>query len=165
MDASVLAAMAAHVNQEERASRIYRQLSAWCEWQSWVGSAALFRREAVEEQGHAQQWQDYVLDRGGMVSLASQEALTPGGPQDALLAPYQAALNAEQMILSMIEGLSSQAAEAGDWDAVRFMSAYTEAGVKQIRELTVWVAWLKRAGTDMAALQAFDRDIGERVTG
>ena len=55
MDAKLLAAMAAHVDVEERASRVYRQLSAWCEWQSWVGSAALFRRESAEEAGHVQE--------------------------------------------------------------------------------------------------------------
>lgn len=158
MDAKLLAAMAAHVDVEERASRIYRQLSSWCEWQSWVGSAALFRREAAEEAGHVQEWQDYVLDRGGMVTVGPQSPITPGLPQDPLLTCYEAALRSEESVLGAVNAIATMAEECGDWDAVRFCQHYAEIGVNQIRDLAVWVVSLKRAGVDMAALQAFDRE-------
>ena len=159
MDAKLLAAMAAHVDVEERASRVYRQLSAWCEWQSWVGSAALFRRESAEEAGHVQEWQDYVLDRGGMAMVGPQSPIAPGLPQDPLLTCYEAALRSEESVLGAVNATATMAEECGDRDAVRFCQHYAEIGVKQIRDLTTLVVTLRRAGADMAAMQAFDREL------
>jgi ferritin len=161
MDATLLTAMAAHIASEEKASRVYRSLSAWCEWQSWPGCAAFFRRESCEEYGHTQEWQDYVLDRNGMVAIEAQNALESGNEATTLLTVFSNAFVLENIVLSQINELSTQAATANDWDAVRFMHKYTEAGVKQIRDLTVYVATLKRAAADMAALQAFDREMAE----
>lgn len=160
MDAKLLAAMAAYVNIEERASRVYRQLSAWCEWQSWVGSAAFFRKEAAEEQQHTQEWQDYVLDRGGEVSMGQQDPISSGSAGEPLVECYAAALASEEAVLTFVQSLATQAAAAGEWDAVRFCQHYTEAGVKQIRDLSVYVARLKRLAGDADGIDRFDCEMG-----
>lgn len=160
MDAALLAAMAKHRDLEEMAARIYQQLSAWCEWQGWVGSAAYFCKEAKEEQQHAQEWQDYILDRGGVVSLGAQAAFTGQSASDSLLSKFESALSAEDTLLEAINVLCQQA--ESDQDAERFMQAYTKAGVEQIRDLTVYCQRLKRAGVDQCALQLFDEWIGNK---
>ena len=158
MDGTILGKMAAHIAAEENASRIYRQFSAWCEQENWVGSAAFFRREAAEERQHAQEWQDYVLDRGGVVTIEPAVAALQCA---SLLSAFWDALNLEQQVLVQIEQLQSEAASANEWDANHWMAKYAEAGRKQIRELTVMVARLKRLAGDPAGLDAFDQELLE----
>jgi ferritin len=160
---SVISAMAAHVNIEEQASRMYRQLSAWCERESWVGCAEFFRKEASEEYGHAQAFQDYVLDRRGMVMLGTQYAMTdadlPGGWQN-LVECFRSSLAVEEEVLANVNAMAGRAIEVGDLDAVRFLQKYSEIGVSSIRDLDVWIDTLTRASGDIAAMQAFDCRMG-----
>lgn len=159
----VVADMAAHVNEEERVSRLYRQLAAWCERESWVGCAAFFRKEAAEEYEHAQAFQDYVLDRRGTVLLGTQFALTeadlPGGWSD-LVEAFRASLAAEVAVLANVNRMTAAAIAQGDADVLRFLHKYSEIGVNSIRDLDVWIETLTRAAGDIAAMQAFDCRMG-----
>lgn len=156
---SVISALAAHVAIEERASRLYRQLSAWCEKMSWVGCAEFFRKEAAEEYGHAQAFQDYVLDRRGMVVLGTQYAMTeadlPGGWQN-LIECFRSSLAVEEEVLANVNAMAGRAMSANDVDAWRFLEKYAEIGVRSIRDLDVWIDQLTRAAGDIAALLNFD---------
>lgn len=156
---SVLEMLTGHVFVEEKASRIYRHLANWAERASWVGIAKFFRKEAAEELEHSNKFQDYVLIRGGAVPMDSLPSV-PEIPKSPLEA-FDIVRRAEIDVLNKILAISAAAKDANDWDTVRFLHEFTEAGTKQIDFLRVCIDQLARAENNAAALLFFDHEIGE----
>jgi ferritin len=158
---SAVSALAAHVNIEHRAARLYQQLVVWCERNSWPGSAEHFRRHAIEEYGHSQEYIDYVVSRdGGDVLLGTQFALTAGDLPGNLLDAFTMQLEMDREILASLNEIARMARTDSDEDAIRFVHTHTKGNVEGIAGDVVRVDWLRRAGNDAAALQTFDRGMG-----
>lgn len=159
MDSQLLTALTAHVPEEMKAAMSYQALSAWCGTNIWPGSQAYFAKEAKEEYEHAWKFQEYVVRCGGAVLLPALPAFSTDG-QTPLVSCYESALKLEVAVLAQIDALNAMANRVNDTDAQRFLSEFAQVGREQIRELTIAVAELKRAGSDMGALQAWDRERG-----
>lgn len=156
-DNSVLSQIANHSSLEEFASRSYRDLANWCDLNDWVGAASFFRKESKEELDHCLAFEEYACDRGETVKMKAQEAIQQ---PDSLLASFSSALFLEKSVLGALQVINTTAVLQHDGDVVRFLQKYLEIGVKSIKELTVIVTWLTRAGNDVAALQSIDRSLG-----
>ena len=72
--AVVLEALNQQINAELGASYEYLAMSAWCTSQNLLGTAKWLRLQSQEEYGHAMKLFDFVLDRGGKVSLKAMAA-------------------------------------------------------------------------------------------
>lgn len=155
---SILKKVADHATSEEGASRAYRALANWCDINNWIGSASWFRAEAKDELAHCMAFEEYAIDRGQISVVGPQKTLATM-ENARLVDAFTAALELEKKVMAELQTLSSNAHNEGDYDVVRFLQEYLAIGVKSIKDLEVHVSWLDRAGTDQAALQAFDREI------
>ena len=70
----VFEALNQQINAELGASYEYLAMSAWCTSQNLLGTAKWLRLQSQEEYGHAMKLFDFVLDRGGEVSLKAMAA-------------------------------------------------------------------------------------------
>lgn len=154
----ILNKIADHAGSEEGASRAYRALANWCDINNWIGSAKWFRGESREELDHCLAFEEYAIDRGQAVVVDGQKTLATM-TSARLVDAFSAALELESKVMAELQSLSATAHKEGDYDAVRFLQKYLEIGTVSIKNLQVHVSWLERAGTDQAALQAFDRAI------
>lgn len=161
MPSPVTSAIANHVNLEEQAARTYRALSYWADSLGWDGSTKFFAKEAVEEMHHAEAFAQYALMRDESVFIGNQYGIGIGDMPKSLAEAYNKALVLEEYVMAKLQELSQRAAEANDWDAVRFLQPYLEIGTKSIYDLKTWRLQLGRLANDQAGLYAFDLERGE----
>ncbi len=160
--ASTIEMLAEHIASEELASRTYRYFQSWCGLNGWPGSEAYFMAESADELKHMQGFQSYVDDifpPGSPPPIGKQAEID--APPLRLIDCFSAALELEKKVMRELNAIGAQAVKEGDFDTLRFLQPYTQIGVESIRELTTFVQQLRLAGSDAAALLAFDHEIGE----
>jgi len=55
----------AQIQAELYSAYLYLAMAAWCDEESWKGSAHWFRKQAEEEVKHAMKFYHYIVEKGG----------------------------------------------------------------------------------------------------
>jgi ferritin len=97
----VLEALNQQINAELGASYEYLAMSAWCTSQNLLGTAKWLRLQSQEEYGHAMKLFDFVLDRGGEVSLKAMAAPVNASLHDV----FERVSKQEQAVSGQIDSL------------------------------------------------------------
>jgi ferritin len=146
------------MRKEFASAHLYLQMAAHFEGTGFPGFSSWMRAQAAEERVHAMRFFDFILDRGGAVTLGALDA--PPSSFGTPLEVFQASLEHERMITASIDGLYDGADRATsaflDWFATEQVEE--EATVSQIVES------LKLAGDSGPALLIMDRDLGGRAS-
>jgi ferritin len=104
MSTALQRAMNDQIQKEFYASYLYLAMSAWFEERNYDGFAKWMRIQAEEERGHAMRIYDFVLDRGGRVTL---EAIPePAAKWKSEFEVFEAARKHEQMVSTSINALA-----------------------------------------------------------
>jgi ferritin len=157
LNADLEARLNEQMRREFASAHLYLQMAAHFESTGFPGCSSWMRAQAAEERVHALRFFDFILDRGGTVTLGSLEAPPSafGSPLDV----FEAALEHERTITASIDGLYDGADRATsaflDWFATEQVEE--EASVSQIVES------LRLAGDSGPALLIMDRDLGRRA--
>lgn len=142
---------------------IYLSMSAHCEAEGWTGCAHWLRLQWKEEVGHGTRLFDYVLRRGGRVTLeAIDKPPTKFGP---LLQMFEQVLDHEQSVTARIHKLVDQAQAEKDHATVSELQWFVNEQVEEEEQATRNVDLLKKIGKQETALLLFDRRLGERAAG
>ena len=162
MSTVVLEALNQQINAELGASYEYLAMSAWCRSQNLLGTAKWLRLQSQEEYGHAMKLYDFVLGRGGEVSLKAMAA--PMQKYASLHDVFERVSKQEQAVSGQIDSLYDLAFREKAFSATVELQWFLTEQVEEERSAREILAKLKLIANDPAALLDFDRDLGNRTT-
>jgi ferritin len=151
------------INAEMYSAYLYLSMAAHFESENLSGFAKWMRVQTQEEEAHAKKLFEYVLERGGKVTLKAIEA--PPAQWKSPLAAFEAAHKHEQSITERINKLAELATDQKDHATSVFLQWYVNEQVEEEAQVDKIVRTLKATNEAPGALYMIDRELGQRAKG
>lgn len=161
LSAKLEKAINAQINAEFWSAYLYLSMSAWCAGEGYVGFANWFNVQFHEEQDHALIFSNYVVSRGGRVTLAPIEPVKTSWK--SLLETMEDTLTHERKVTSLIHALCALAAEEKDFATASALQWFVNEQVEEEETAQGWIDKLKLVGADGAGLYMLDNELGARM--
>ena len=163
IDGRMQEALNRHANAEFYSSYLYLSMSAYFQSINLPGFAHWMRVQAREELAHAMKFYDYVVERGGRVSLQVVEA--PTAQWDSPLAAFEDAYRHEQKVTGLINHLVDEAVQTRDHATNNFLQWFVSEQVEEEASADAIVQKLKLMGDAPGGLFMIDHELAQRVSG
>ena len=150
------------INAEAYSAYLYLSMAAYFESQNLPGSARWMRIQTQEETQHAMKLFDYVVERGGRVTLKAID--TPPTEWASPLAVFEASYKHEQLVTSLINKLMDLAIAEKDHATAEFLQWYVKEQVEEEASVDKIVHYLKAAQNAPGALFMIDHELGRRAS-
>jgi ferritin len=154
-------ALNGQLNDELYSAYLYLSMAAYFESVALVGFANWMRVQNQEEQFHAMKFYDYIIGRGGRVTLRPIEAPPPDW--DSPLAVFEATLTHEQKVTGLINNLVDLARGEKDNASEIFLQWFVNEQVEEEDNVSKVLGQLKLIKDSPQALYMMDKDMGQRV--
>lgn len=148
------------VNLEYASMYAYEQLSAFCAERNLPGFAHWMRAQAAEELQHARRFTDFLLDRGGSVTLQAVPA--PASGIDSALAAFEDALSHEQQVSAAIQDLYRMAEAEKDYASYPLLQWFITEQIEEESSVGLIVERLRMAADNSSAVLMLDRELAAR---
>ncbi len=148
------------INKELYSAYLYLSMGAWAETQNLPGFAHWMHEQFEEETAHALKFFDYIVDRGGRVTLKAIDA--PQLEWKSPLAMFEQVLEHEQYVTSLIHNLYALAVKENDYPSQVLLQWYIGEQVEEEKHATYIVDTLKLVGEKGQALVMLDRELAKR---
>jgi len=158
---TMLEALNRQINRELYSAYLYLSMSAWFSNRNLPGFANWMRVQVQEEQSHAMKFYDYVVARGGRLTMLAIEA--PPSDWESPLAVFEATYAHEQKVTAMIYDLVDLAQKEKDHATANLLRWYVDEQVEEEANDTGIIERLKMVGDDRNALFMLDRELAARV--
>jgi ferritin len=157
---NMLTEMNDQIKHEMYSSYLYLSMSAHFEAQNLPGFARWMRVQAQEELEHALKFFDYMVDRGGKVTLQAlaQPPAEYGTPQ----AIFEQVLEHEQFVTARINTLYALAVKESDFATQVFLNWFVTEQIEEEKNATGILETLKLIGDKSTAIYQIDRHVGKR---
>ena len=149
------------LNAELYSAYLYLSMAAYFESADLAGFANWMRVQVQEEWFHAMKFYDYIIERGGRVTLGPIEA--PPSDWDSPLAVFEATLTHEQKVTGLINDLMDLAREEKDNASEIFLQWFVNEQVEEEDNAGKVLGQLKLIEDSPQALFMMDREMGQRV--
>lgn len=148
------------IKHEMFSAYLYLSMSAHFEASNLPGFAKWMRIQAQEEMGHAMKFFDYLIDRGGKITLEAiaQPPVDFGTPQ----AIFEQVLEHEQFVTGRINTLYALAVKENDFASQVFLNWFVTEQVEEEKNATIILKTLKMIGDRSTAIYQLDRHVGKR---
>jgi ferritin len=153
-------ALNGQVNAELYSSYLYLSMSAYFESQELKGLASWMRVQAGEELVHAMKMYDYVISAGGRSRLLAVDI--PPFEWTSPLSVFENVFNHERKVTGLINALMDIAKAEKDSSTQAFLQWYVDEQVEEEESSGGALNKSSAAGTDAKAIQAFDKEMGQR---
>jgi ferritin len=157
LDTAMINKLNEQLNLELYSSLFYQQMSAWCNYHGFEGSAAFLRRHAKEEMNHMQRLFDYLIDTGSMPVIG--QVVSPTAEFSSLEALYQRTFKHEQHITHKINELAHIAMTTQDYSTFNFLQWYVAEQHEEEKLFKSILDKLALVGESGQALYAVDKDL------
>ena len=154
-------ALNGQLNAELYSANLYLSMAAYFESVDLAGFANWMRIQNQEEQFHAMKFYDYIIERGGRVTLRRIEA--PPSNWDSLLAAFEATLEHERKVTVLINDLVYLAREENDNASEIFLQWFVNEQVEEEDNVSTVLGQLKLIKDSPQALFMMDKEMGQRV--
>ena len=149
------------INAEFYSAYLYLSMSAYLNDISLTGFAQWTRAQYEEEMFHAMKMYDYVLERGGKISLQAIEK--PKQSWKDIIDIFEDILAHEQSITQSINQLVNFAMDERDHATVNFLQWFVDEQVEEEASVSEILAQLKLVGGQGSGLFMMDREAGQRT--
>lgn len=149
------------INAETFSAYLYWSMSAALEKMNLPGFANWMRIQAQEEMTHAAKFYQHIIERGGTVRLTAIDA--PPVEWDSIGAVFQGALEHEQHVTGLINGLVDLAMEQRDHAANMFLQWFVNEQVEEEASAMEVLGKLEVVGETAGGLYMLDKEMGQRV--
>jgi len=149
------------IKHELYSAYLYLSMSSYCESINMPGAAHWMRLQAQEEVAHAMKFFDFIIDRGGQVSLQAIDQ--PPTEFDSLLEIFEQALAHEKHVTSLINSIYDVAMREQDYAAQALLQWFVTEQVEEEKNADDVVQTLKMVEGQPAGLFIVDRELGARV--
>lgn len=154
------AALNRQVNREMYSAYLYLAMSAYCETTGLKGFAKWMRVQAKEEQTHAMKIYDYILARGGTISLDTIEA--PKAKWSSAGKVFDEVYAHEQKVTGMIHALVELAQKEKDHATFEMLQWFVKEQVEEEEHASEIVGQIKMLGDVVGHLFWLDHQLGKR---
>ncbi len=155
-------ALNTQVNNEFYSAYLYMSMSAHCQSMGLKGFANWFMVQFHEEMFHAMKFYEYILRKGGKVSLQTikQPPVEFGTP----LSMFEQTYEHEQFITKCINDLVETARQEKDNATEIFLHWYVTEQIEEEENDTDLINQLKYIGKDTSAMLMLDKELAARMT-
>lgn len=153
-------AINSQIGAELYSSYLYLSMSSYFSSINLGGFATWMKAQAQEELMHAIKFYDYLIERGGTVTLTTIKA--PSGKWDSPLAVFQNVFAHEQKVTGLINDLVDLAIAENDHAATAFLQWYVTEQVEEESSADEIVQKLKLVGDQGSGLLMLDQQLGQR---
>ena len=154
-------ALNAQLNAESFSAHLYMSMSAYFQSVNLKGMAHWMRLQAAEETAHELKFFDYILSRGGKVTLGQIDA--PPTEWESPLAVFEAAYEHEQKVSAKINTLVDLSLAESDHASNAFLQWFVTEQVEEEESALEIVDQLRLIGDERGALFMLDRELGQRA--
>ena len=149
------------VNRELYSAYLYLAMSSYFESVPMKGFAKWMRIQAKEEQVHALRIYDYIVARGGTVSLLDIEA--PRAKWSSAGKVFEEVYAHEQKVTAMIHGLVDLAVKEKDHATFEMLQWFVREQVEEEEHAGEIVSQIKIVGDIVGHLFYLDHQLGKRA--
>jgi ferritin len=139
---------------------LYLSMSAYLADQNWPGMAKWMTAQGGEENSHAMKIFNYIVERGGRVTLAAIDAPKTdwSGPAEV----FEEAYGHEQKVTAMIHELVKLAREENDYASEVMLQWFVKEQVEEEASADEIVQALKKIGESSNGMFMLDHQLGKR---
>ena len=159
-NAKMFKALNDQIKYEFYSSYMYLSMSAYLAEMGLPGCSHWMRMQSNEELLHANKFFDFIVSRGGRVTLQSIE--TPPNSWKTPLDIFQAGLKHEQLVTSRINALMDLALSSKDYATHTFLQWFVSEQVEEEETFTDLINKFKLIKGEGQGLLLLDRDLGLR---
>jgi ferritin len=156
----VLESMNNQVMHELYSAYFYLSMSAYCESANLPGFAAWLKVQATEEQGHAMKFYQYILDRGGKVTLMTIQQ--PPVDFKSTLDIFKQVYEHEQKVTALINDIYDVATAQKDVASQIMLHWFINEQVEEEKNASEVLALLSKIGESVGSLYQLDHQMGKR---
>jgi ferritin len=149
------------VNAELYSAYLYLSMSAYFESINLAGFANWMNIQAQEELAHAMKFYDYLIERGGRVTLLPIDA--PQTTWASPLAAFKDVYEHEQKVTGLIHNLMDLALAEKDHASVSILRWFVDEQVEEESSADAIVEKLKLVGEKGRGIFMLDQQLGQRV--
>ena len=154
-------ALNGQLNAELYSAYLYLSMAAYFESADLPGFATWMRVQKQEEQFHATKFYDYIIERGGRVTLRDIKA--PPSDWDCPLAVFEATLEHEQKVTGLINDLVYLARQEKDNASEIFLQWFVTEQIEEENNVNRVLGQLKLVKDSPQALFMMDKEMGQRT--
>jgi ferritin len=148
------------INRELYSAYLYLGMSAYCESANLKGFAKWLRIQATEERGHALKFYDFIIARGGKISLGAIEAPTTKWASAGKV--FEAVYAHEQKVTGMIHALVELATKEKDHASFEMLQWFVKEQVEEEENASAILAQINIVGDVPGHLFYLDHQLAKR---
>lgn len=153
-------AMNEQIKNELFSAYLYLSMAAYFEEKNLAGFAHWMRLQSREEQEHALKFYDFLLDRGGKISLMTIEQ--PKAEWKSALDAFNDAYAHEQLVTGMINKIYETALQEKDYPSQIMLQWFINEQVEEEKNASDIVAQLKLIEERGTAILMLDKQLAKR---
>ena len=161
ISAKMQKALNSHLNEEFYSSYLYLSMAAYFEAKNLKGFANWMRIQANEEQMHGMKFFNFILQKGGKVSLA--QINSPKLEWKSISEVFADTLKHEQKISSLINKLVETALLEKDYATHTFLQWFVTEQVEEEANVEEIIQKIEMIGDNKSGLYMLDNELGARV--
>lgn len=154
-------ALNAQINAEMWSAYLYLSMSAWCSNAGKPGMANWYEVQFREEQDHARIFFNYILQRGGKVSLKPIEAVPTEWKSE--LDVFESTLTHEQHVTSLINNLFALTTAENDYATQSMLKWFIDEQVEEEENARNIIDSLRMLDGNGYGLFMLDKELAARV--
>jgi ferritin len=148
------------VTMELASANAYLQMSSYFSQENFDGMSRWMRSQASEERAHADLFLDFILDRGGIVTIGDVAA--PKSDFTSALDVFETALAQEEAVTAAIHDLYRMASDLGDLSSFPFLQSFISEQNEEEAMVSTIVERLRLAEGESGPLFMLDSELGAR---
>lgn len=160
MTTTMLTALNDQINHELYSAYLYLSMAAYFESKNLPGFANWMKVQAQEETGHAMKFYEFILDRGGVVTLKA--IAQPPTDFKSPLEVFKQSLEHEKKVTALINKLYEQALTDKDYPAQVMLQWFIDEQVEEEKNASEIIARLEMIGDSKGSLLYLDHELGKR---
>ncbi len=149
------------LNLELHSSYLYLAMAAYFDAGNLHGFSHWMKVQASEERDHAMKFYEFIVDRGGRVTLDKLDK--PQTSWESPLAAFEHTLKHEQEVTASISGIVDASLAQKDHAAHSFLQTLIDEQVEEEAQATDIVQRLKMIGPSTGSLLWMDKELGKRA--
>jgi ferritin len=161
LSAKMQKALNTHLNEEFYSSYLYLSMAAYFEAKNLKGFANWFRIQTQEEYMHGMKFFDFILQKGGKVTLAQIAA--PKIEWKSISEVFAETLKHEQKITGLINKLVEVAMLEKDFATNNFLQWFVTEQVEEEANVEEIIQKIEMIGDNKSGLYMLDNELGARV--
>lgn len=157
----MLKALNIHLNEELYSSYLYLSMAAYFEAKNLKGFANWMRIQSAEENMHGMKFFNYILQKGGKVSL--EQINTPKVDWKSIPEVFSDTLKHEQKITELINKLVEAAIAEKDYATHTFLQWFVTEQVEEEANVEEIIQKIEMIGDNKSGLYMLDNELGSRT--